>query len=115
MGGMSDLGGGGRLRSGRPVRGAPPEAGAAAERLDERAGEDRRPAIQFLIDEDVTPRLHEVAVARGYNAYHVPRAEQIRLFEAAIEYIEAGRPPLDMMNAVLVADEDSQVVQFEIP
>jgi len=71
MGGMSDLGGGGRLRSGRPVRGAPPEAGAPAERLDERAGEDRRPAIQFLIDEDVTPTLHEVAVARGYNAYHV--------------------------------------------
>jgi predicted nuclease of predicted toxin-antitoxin system len=27
--------------------------------------------IQFLIDEDVTPRLRDVAIARGYNAYHV--------------------------------------------
>ena len=27
--------------------------------------------IQFLIDEDVTPKLQEVAHERGYNAYHV--------------------------------------------
>jgi hypothetical protein len=27
--------------------------------------------IQFLIDEDVTPALRDVAIARGYNAYHV--------------------------------------------
>lgn len=27
--------------------------------------------IQFLIDEDVTPKLRDVANARGYNAYHV--------------------------------------------
>jgi hypothetical protein len=76
--------------------------------------------IQFLIDEDVTPRLHDVAVARGYNAGaislpNVPRAEQIRLFEAAIDYIEAGEPPLDMVNTVLVVDEVGRVSQFEMP
>ena len=122
--------------------------------------------IQFLIDEDVTPRLHDVAVARGYNAYHVqylnrkgaadhvhrrpmleenltlvtgnwrdfqpmlqragvhpgaislpnvPRAAQIRLFEAALDYIEAGEPPLDMVNTVLVVDEDGGVTRFELP
>jgi predicted nuclease of predicted toxin-antitoxin system len=122
--------------------------------------------IQFLIDEDVTPRLHDVAVARGYNAYHVqylnrkgaadhvhrrrmldesltlvtgnwrdfqpmlqragihpgaislpsvPRADQIRLFEAAIDYIEAGQPPLDTVNTVLVMDEHGRVAEFEIP
>lgn len=27
--------------------------------------------IQFLIDEDVTPKLRDVANARGYNAYHI--------------------------------------------
>ncbi len=27
--------------------------------------------IQFLIDEDVTPKLRDVANARGYNAHHV--------------------------------------------
>lgn len=122
--------------------------------------------IQFLIDEDVTPRLHDVAVARGYNAYHVqylnrkgaadhvhrrrmldenltlvtgnwrdfqpmlqragvhpgaislpnvPRADQIRLFGAAIDYIEAGEPPLDRVNTVLLVDEDGQVTRFEVP
>lgn len=122
--------------------------------------------IQFLIDEDVTPRLRDVANERGYNAYHVqyldwkgrtdaeilgrmlaedltlvtgnwkdfrpmlqretvhpgavsfpdvPRAEQIRLFTAALDYIEAVEPALDMVNCVLVLDERGNVQQFEIP
>ena len=122
--------------------------------------------IQFLIDEDVTPRLRDVAIARGYNAYHVqyldwkgrkdfairrrmleedltlvtgnwrdfrpmlqreeihpgaislpdvPRAEQIRLFEAALDYIEAASPPSDMVNRVLIIDEEGQVQDLEIP
>jgi predicted nuclease of predicted toxin-antitoxin system len=100
--------------------------------------------IQFLIDEDVTPKLREVANARGYNAYHVqyldwkgrkdheirrrmleedltlvtgnwrdfrpmlkrenvhpgaislpdvPRAQRVRLFEAALDSIEFSEPP----------------------
>lgn len=122
--------------------------------------------IQFLIDEDVTPRLRDVANARGYNAYHVqyldwkgrkdfeirrrmmeedltlvtgnwkdfrpmlareeihpgaisladvPRAAQIRLFEAALDYIESAIPPIDMVNRVLVVDEQGQVEVFELP
>jgi len=122
--------------------------------------------IQFLFDEDVTPRLRDVAIARGYNAYHiqyldwkgrkdfairrrmleedltlvtgnwrdfrpmlqreevhpgaislpdVPRAEQIRLFEAALDYIEAATPPIDMVNRVLLIDEEGQVEELEIP
>ena len=122
--------------------------------------------IQFLIDEDVTPRLRDVAVARGYNAYHiqyldwkgrkdfairgrmleedltlvtgnwrdfrpmlqreevhpgaislpdVPRAEQVRLFEAALDYIEATTPPRDMVNRVLIVDEEGRVEDREIP
>jgi predicted nuclease of predicted toxin-antitoxin system len=122
--------------------------------------------IQFLFDEDVTPRLRDVAIARRYNAYHiqyldwkgrkdfairrrmleedltlvtgnwrdfrpmlqreevhpgaislpdVPRAEQIRLFEAALDYIEAATPPIDMINRVLIIDEEGQVEDLEIP
>ena len=122
--------------------------------------------IQFLIDEDVTPVLRDVANARGYNAYHVqyldwkgrkdfairrrmldqdltlvtgnwkdfrpmlqresvhpgaislpdvPRAEQIRLFERALDFIEAQRPPLDMVNLVLVLDEAGEVERIDIP
>ena len=122
--------------------------------------------IQFLIDEDVTPRLRDVAIARGYNAYHiqyldwkgrkdfairrrmleedltlvtgnwkdfppmlqreevhpgavslpdVPRAEQIRLFEAVLDYIEAAIPPNEMVNRVLIVDEEGQVEDLEIP
>ena len=120
--------------------------------------------IQFLIDEDVTPKLRDVANARGYNAYHVqyldwkgrkdsairrrmmdegltlvtgnwrdfrpmlqreelhpgaislpdvPRAGQVRLFEAALDYIEAAG--LDMVNRVLVVDERGRVEEIEIP
>lgn len=122
--------------------------------------------IQFLIDEDVTPRLRDVANARGYNAYHVqyldqkgtadfvhrrrmldedltlvtgnwrdfrpmleregihpgaialpdvPRADQIRLFGAAVDFIEAGEPPLDMVNTVLLVDEEGRVTRLQIP
>ncbi|MBB4635732.1 DUF5615 family PIN-like protein [Longimicrobium terrae] len=122
--------------------------------------------IQFLIDEDVTPRLRDVANGRGYNAYHiqhldwkgrqdfairrrmldedltlvtgnwkdfrpmlqreevhpgaislpdVPRAEQIRLFEAALAFIESADPPVDMINRVLVVNDRGQVSMFEIP
>lgn len=122
--------------------------------------------IQFLIDEDVTPRLRDVAVGRGYNAYHVqylawkgrkdseirrrmldedltlvtgnwrdfrpmlqresvhpgaialpdvPRAAQIRLFEAALDYIRSTNPPCDMVNRVLVVDEEGGVEELEIP
>ena len=122
--------------------------------------------IQFLIDEDVTPRLRDVAVARGYNAYHiqyldwkgrtdyqirrrmldedltlvtgnwrdfrpmlqreevhpgaislpdVPRAAQIRLFETALDYIQATTPPNDMVNRLLTIGEDGQVEDTEIP
>lgn len=122
--------------------------------------------IQFLIDEDVTPRLRDIANRRGYNAYHiqqldwkgrqdfhirrrmlaenltlvtgnwkdfrpmlqreevhpgaislldVPRADQIRLFEAALDFIEASDPPLDMINVVLVVDDQGSVEMFEIP
>lgn len=122
--------------------------------------------IQFLIDEDVTPRLCDAASARGYNAYHVqyldwkgrkdfairrrmleenltlvtgnwrdfrpmlqreevhpgaislpdvPRAEQIRLFNATLDYIEAATPPIDMVNRVLIIDDRGQVEDLEIP
>jgi predicted nuclease of predicted toxin-antitoxin system len=122
--------------------------------------------IQFLIDEDVTPALRDVANARGYNAHHVqyldwkgrkdfairrrmleedltlvtgnwkdfrpmlrresvhpgaislpdvPRAEQIRLFERALDFIEAQRPPLDMVNQVLIVDADGEVERSDIP
>ena len=122
--------------------------------------------IQFLIDEDVTPKLRDVANARGYHAYHVqyldwkgrkdfairrrmmdedltlvtgnwrdfrpmlereevhpgaislpdvPRAEQIRLFEAALDHIEAATPPLDLVNRVLVVDEGGRVEVRDIP
>jgi predicted nuclease of predicted toxin-antitoxin system len=122
--------------------------------------------IQFLLDEDVTPKLREVANARGYNAHHVqyldwkgredfairrrmldesltlvtgnwkdfrpmlqreevhpgaislpdvPRAQQMRLFGAALDFIEAARPPLDMVNCVLVVDEAGDVEAFPIP
>ncbi|HWK88637.1 MAG TPA: DUF5615 family PIN-like protein [Longimicrobium sp.] len=122
--------------------------------------------IQFLVDEDVTPRVRDVANARGYNAYHVqyldwkgradfeirrrmleddltlvtgnwkdfrrmlqreevhpgaialpdvPRAEQIRLFETALDYIEAFTPPLDMVNRALVFGEDGQLSVADVP
>jgi predicted nuclease of predicted toxin-antitoxin system len=122
--------------------------------------------IQFLFDEDVTPKLRDVAYARGYHAHHVqyldwkgrkdfairrrmidenltlvtgnwkdfrpmlqrevvhpgaislpdvPRAQQIRLFEAALDFIEASNPPLDMVNCVLVVDEAGNVEAFPIP
>ncbi|HEU0014004.1 MAG TPA: DUF5615 family PIN-like protein [Longimicrobium sp.] len=122
--------------------------------------------IQFLIDEDVTPRLCQVANARGYAAYHVqyldwkgradfeilrrmveddltlvtgnwkdfqrllrrqevhpgaialpdvPRAHQIRLFEAALDHIEATDPPLDMVNRALVLAEDGHLTVAEMP
>ncbi len=122
--------------------------------------------IQFLLDEDVTPALRDVANARGYNAYHVqyldwkgrkdfairrrmleedltlvtgnwkdfrpmlrresahpgaislpdvPRAEQVRLFERALDFIEAQRPPLDMVNLALILDEDGDVECIDIP
>lgn len=115
--------------------------------------------IQFLIDEDVTPRLRDVANTRGYLAHHVqyldwkgrkdfairrrmieenltlvtgnwkdfrpmlqreeahpgaislpdvPRADQIRLFEAALNFIERAEPPLDMVNCVLVVAPDGR-------
>lgn len=122
--------------------------------------------IQFLIDEDVTPKLQQEAAVRGYNAYavqyldqkgapdhvlrkrmmdesltlvtgnwkdfrpmlqregihpgaislpDVPRSEQIRLFHAALDFIEGSKPPLDMINTVLVLDEQGSVTQFAIP
>lgn len=122
--------------------------------------------IQFLIDEDVTPRLRDVANARGYNAYHiqyldwkgrkdfaihrrmmeedltlvtgnwrdfrpmlareeihpgaislpdVPRGEQIRLFETAIDYIESEIPSGEMINRVLVVDPLGQIEVFDLP
>ena len=115
--------------------------------------------IQFLIDEDVTPKLQGVANDRGYTAYavqyldqkgapdfvlrrlmldqnltlvtgnwkdfrpmlaregihpgaislpDVPRADQIRLFHAAIDHIEGSDPPLDMINTVLVLNEQGR-------
>lgn len=45
--------------------------------------------IRFLFDEDVTPRLRDVA-------------NQIRLFGAALDFIEAAEPQLDMVNCVAV-------------
>ncbi len=122
--------------------------------------------IQFLIDEDVTPTLRDVANARGYNAYHVqyldwkgrkdfdvrrrmleedltlvtgnwrdfrpmleresvhpgaislpdvPRAEQVRLFERALDFIESRRPAEDMVNLVVILDPAGEVDCFEIP
>jgi hypothetical protein len=122
--------------------------------------------IQFLIDEDVTPRLQVVAAERGFNAYavqylnqkgapdhvlrrrmldesltlvtgnwkdfrpmleregihpgaislpDVPRAHQIRLFNAALDFIEGSDPPLDMINTVLLLDEHGGVTQVAIP
>jgi predicted nuclease of predicted toxin-antitoxin system len=122
--------------------------------------------IQFLIDEDVTPRLRDVANGRGYNAYHVqhldwkgrqdfairrrmmdedltlvtgnwkdfrpmlqreelhpgaislpdvPRAAQIRLFEAALDFIESTDAPIDMVNRVLVLDDAGEVRMFTLP
>lgn len=122
--------------------------------------------IPFLFDEDVTPRLRDVAIARGYNAYHiqyldgkgredfairrrlleenltlvtgnwrdfrpmlqraevhpgaislpdVPRAAQIRLFEAALDHIEASTPPGDMVNRVLIVDEEGRIEDLVIP
>jgi predicted nuclease of predicted toxin-antitoxin system len=122
--------------------------------------------IRFLIDEDVTPRLRDVANERGYEAHHVqyldwkgrkdfairrrmldedltlvtgnwkdfrpmlqreevhpgaislpdvPRAEQIRLFGAALDHIESADPPLDMVNCVLVVDESGEVEVIPIP
>ncbi|CAA9305674.1 MAG: hypothetical protein AVDCRST_MAG68-805 [uncultured Gemmatimonadetes bacterium] len=122
--------------------------------------------IQFLIDEDVTPKLAVVAAERGYTAYavqylnqkgapdfvlrrrmldenltlvtgnwkdfrpmlaregihpgaislpDVPRADQIRLFQTAVDYIEGSDPPLDMINTVLVLNEQGEVTQLTIP
>jgi hypothetical protein len=45
----------------------------------------------------------------------VPRADQIRLFEAALDFIEASDPPLDLINVVLVVDDQGSVEMFEIP
>jgi hypothetical protein len=45
----------------------------------------------------------------------VPRAEQVRLFEAVLRYIESSDPPVDMINRVLVVDETGKVESFEIP
>lgn len=122
--------------------------------------------IRFLFDEDVTPRLRDVANARGYEAHHVqyldwkgrkdfairrrmldedltlvtgnwkdfrpmlqreevhpgaislpdvPRAEQIRLFECALDFIEVAEPPLDMVNCAVVVAESGEVEVFPIP
>jgi predicted nuclease of predicted toxin-antitoxin system len=122
--------------------------------------------IQFLIDEDVTPVLRDIANGRGYNAYHVqyldwkgrrdfeirrrmldedltlvtgnwkdfrpmlqrenihpgaislpdvPRAEQIRLFELALDLIESTSPTLDLINEVLVVGEDGAIEVLKIP
>jgi hypothetical protein len=45
----------------------------------------------------------------------VPRAEQVRLFERALDFIEAQRPPLDMVNLVLILDEDGEIQRIDIP
>ena len=45
----------------------------------------------------------------------VPRAEQIRLVERAVDFIEAQRPPLDMVNLVLILDGDGEVRRMDIP
>jgi len=82
--------------------------------------------IQFLIDENLTlvignwrdfePMLQRAGVHPGaISLPTVPRAAQIRLFEAAIDYVEAGQPPLEMVNTVLVVDENGGVTQFELP
>ena len=45
----------------------------------------------------------------------VPCAEQIRLFERALDFIEAQGPPLDIVNLVLVLNEDGEVRRMGIP
>ena len=45
----------------------------------------------------------------------VPRADQLRLFGAALDFIEASEPPLDMVNTVLLVAEDGTVEARPIP
>lgn len=79
-----------------------------------------------MVDEDLTlvtgnwrdfrPMLQRETVHPGaLSLPDVPRAEQIRLFERSLDYIEAAHPPLDMVNTALLLDALGEIVCMEIP
>ena len=45
----------------------------------------------------------------------VPRAEQVRLFNAAIDVIEAATPPMDMVNTCLLVRESGEIEVMQFP
>ena len=79
-----------------------------------------------MLDEDLTlvtgngrdfrPMLQRETVHPGaISLPDVPRAAQIRLFGAVLDYIETTTPPNDMVNRVLIIDGTGQVEDLEIP
>ena len=65
---------------------------------------------------DFRPMLQrDVAHPGAISLPDVPRAEQIRLFLAALDHIAAPDPPLDMINTVLLVDVDGRVTELRIP
>jgi predicted nuclease of predicted toxin-antitoxin system len=65
---------------------------------------------------DFRPMLKREEVHPGaISLPDVPRADQLRLFSAALDHIERSTPPLDMINTVLIVAEDGTIDAREIP
>lgn len=82
--------------------------------------------LKRMLEEDLTlvtgnwrdfrPMLERKEIHPGaISLPDVPRAQQIRLFNAAVDLIEDSEPPLDMVNTVLLVKEDATIQVFTIP
>lgn len=83
--------------------------------------------LSRLLDENLTfvtnnwrdfrPMIARTEVHPGIIAIlvNVRRTEQVELFSAALRFIAAATPPLDMVNTVLEVDGEGRVQQYALP
>jgi hypothetical protein len=104
----------------------PPHADRAWAVGTTRQGWKGREILSRMLAEDLTlvtgnwkdfrPMLKREEVHPGaISLPEVPRADQLRLFTAALDHIERSTPPLDMINTVLNVAEDGTIDAREIP
>ena len=88
-------------------------------------GRTDREIARRMVDEDLTlvtgnwrdfrPLLGRLDVHPGaISLPDVPRAEQVRMFHAALDLIENTTPPMDMVNVVLVVSESGEIETLPI-